>query len=179
MVCDVSVDGGLQIDDAEEGPAFAVLTSLVISPLTAGIDRRNVFLILALVMMLSGAMVAFAPNAVIFMAGRALIGVVIGGFWSMSAATVMRLVPEAQVPRGLAILNGGNALATTIAAPLGSFLGQYIGWRGAFFIVVPWLSLRSFGNSSLCRRCRTSSADAGASSRFFACAASRSGCSRS
>jgi predicted MFS family arabinose efflux permease len=88
-------------------------------------------------MMLSGAMVAFAPNAVVFMAGRALVGLVIGGFWSMSAATVMRLVPEAQVPRGLAILNGGNALATTIAAPLGSFLGQYIGWRGAFFIVVP------------------------------------------
>jgi predicted MFS family arabinose efflux permease len=66
-----------------------------------------------------------------------LIGVVVGGFWSMSAATVMRLLPEDQVPRGLALLNGGNALATTIAAPLGSFLGQYIGWRGAFFVVVP------------------------------------------
>ena len=71
------------------------------------------------------------------MVGRALIGVVIGGFWSMSAATVMRLVPEQDVPRALALLNGGNALATTVAAPLGSFLGQYIGWRGAFFCVVP------------------------------------------
>jgi predicted MFS family arabinose efflux permease len=38
-------------------------------------------------------------------------------------------------------LNGGNALATTIAAPLGSFLGQYIGWRGAFFLVVPLAAL--------------------------------------
>ena len=84
-------------------------------------------------MMVSGLIVALAPNDAIFMAGRALLGVVIGGFWSMSAATVMRLVPESQVPRALAMLNGGNALATTIAAPLGSFLGQYIGWRGAFF----------------------------------------------
>jgi predicted MFS family arabinose efflux permease len=41
----------------------------------------------------------------------------------------------------LAIFNGGNALATTIAAPLGSFLGQYIGWRGAFFSVVPLAAL--------------------------------------
>lgn len=41
------------------------------------------------------------------------------------------------MPRALAFLNGGNALATTIAAPLGSFLGQFIGWRGAFFLVVP------------------------------------------
>lgn len=75
------------------------------------------------------------------MAGRALIGIVIGGFWSMSAATAMRLVPESQVPRALAIFNGGNALATTIAAPLGSFLSQYIGWRGAFFSVVPLAAL--------------------------------------
>jgi predicted MFS family arabinose efflux permease len=71
------------------------------------------------------------------MAGRALLGIVIGGFWSMSAATVMRLLSDEQVPKGLALLNGGNALATTISAPLGSFLGQFIGWRGAFFVVVP------------------------------------------
>src|SRR4051794_38642226 len=120
---------------------FAVLTSLVISSATRGIDRRTVLLSLTLLMMASGLMVAFAPNAAVFMAGRALVGIVIGGFWSMSAATVMRLVPEAQVPRALGMLNGGNALATTVAAPLGSFLGQYIGWRGAFFSLVPLAAL--------------------------------------
>jgi len=123
---------------------FAVLASLSISNVTRGVDRRLVLLFLTLLMMLSGAMVAFAPNTAIFMAGRALVGVVIGGFWSMSAATVMRLVPESQVPRALGLLNGGNALAATIAAPLGSFLGQYIGWRGAFFAVMP-LAAMTFG----------------------------------
>ena len=116
---------------------FAVLTSLVISSATREVDRKHVLLALTGVMILSGLIVAFAPNATVFMAGRALVGVVVGGFWSMSAATVMRLVPEEQVPRALGLLNGGNALATTIAAPLGSFMGQYIGWRGAFFVVVP------------------------------------------
>ena len=120
---------------------FAVLTSLGISSATRGIDRRLVLLSLTVLMMVSGVMVAFAPNASVFMAGRALIGIVIGGFWSMSLATVMRLVPEADVPRALAMLNGGNALATTVAAPVGSFLGQYIGWRGAFFCVVPLAAL--------------------------------------
>jgi predicted MFS family arabinose efflux permease len=123
---------------------FAVLTSLGISSATRGIDRRRVLLSLVVLMLVSGAMVAFAPNAAVFMAGRALIGVVIGGFWSMSAATVMRLVPESDVPRAMGLLNGGNALATIIAAPLGSFLGQYIGWRGAFFAVVPLAAL-TFG----------------------------------
>jgi predicted MFS family arabinose efflux permease len=116
---------------------FAVLASLSVSSLTRGIDRRFVLLGLTLLMALSGAMVAFAPNTAIFLAGRAIVGIVIGGFWSMSAATVMRLVPESSVPRALGLLNGGNALAATIAAPLGSFLGQFIGWRGAFFAVVP------------------------------------------
>lgn len=86
------------------------------------------------------------------MAGRALIGVVIGGFWSMSAATAMQLVPAAKVPRALAIFNSGNALATVVAAPLGSYLASFIGWRGAFFCLVPvgvlvfvwqWISLPS------------------------------------
>ncbi len=116
---------------------FAVLTSLTLSSLTAGIDRRRILLGLTLLMLLSGLLVALAPSFGVLMAGRALLGLVVGGFWSMSAATVMRLLPEGQVPKGLAMLNGGNALATAIAAPLGSFLGQYMGWRGAFSVVVP------------------------------------------
>jgi predicted MFS family arabinose efflux permease len=137
------VAGDLRITEGQAGQAiavsgvFAVLTSLVIASLTREIDRKRVLLALTGAMILSGLVVALAPNAAVFMVGRALVGVVIGGFWSMSAATVMRLVPDEQVPRALGVLNGGNALATTIAAPLGSFLGQYIGWRGALFVVVP------------------------------------------
>lgn len=117
--------------------AFALLTSLSISALAGRLDRKILLLSLTLLMMVSGTVVALAPNYLIFMAGRALIGVAIGGFWSMSAATVMRLVAIEHVPRALAILNAGNALATVVAAPLGSFLGAIIGWRGAFFCVVP------------------------------------------
>jgi predicted MFS family arabinose efflux permease len=116
---------------------FAVLTSLFISSVTGRLDRRMLLLSLTGLTVVSGLLVASAQNYAVFMAGRALLGVSIGGFWSMSTATVMRLVPEGKVPRALALLNGGNALAATIAAPLGSFLGAVIGWRGAFFCVVP------------------------------------------
>lgn len=117
--------------------AFAVVTSLFITAIAGGLDRKILLLILTGLMILSGIIVATAPTYTVLMIGRALIGIVIGGFWSMSAATAMRLVPGHQVPRALAILNGGNALATVVAAPLGSFLGGIIGWRGAFFCVVP------------------------------------------
>ena len=39
----------------------------------------------------------------------------------------MRLVPIRHVPRALAILNGSNAPATVVAAPLGSYFGAIIG----------------------------------------------------
>jgi predicted MFS family arabinose efflux permease len=120
---------------------FAVLTSLLIASAAGRIDRRRLLLGLTALMLVSGLIVAAAPNFAVLMLGRALLGVAIGGFWSMSTATVMRLVPKAEVPRALALLNGGNALATTVAAPLGSFLGQYVGWRGAFFCVVPLAAL--------------------------------------
>ncbi|MTJ83257.1 MAG: MFS transporter [Telmatospirillum sp.] len=117
--------------------AFALLTSLFISPVAGSRDRKVVLLWLTVLMILSGTVVAAAPNAVVFMIGRALIGVAVGGFWSMSAATAMRLVSDCHLPRALAIVNGGNALASVLAAPLGSFLGAIIGWRWAFFCVVP------------------------------------------
>jgi predicted MFS family arabinose efflux permease len=117
--------------------AFAVLMSLFVARLAGGVNRRTLLLGLTGLMALSGAVVALAPNYGVYMLGRALIGVVVGGFWSLSAATAMRLVPAPQVPRALAIFNGGNALATVVAAPLGSYLGAIIGWRGAFFGLVP------------------------------------------
>lgn len=127
---------------------FALFTSLLIPLVAARVDRKPLLLSLTLLMILSGTVVAFAPNYWVFMIGRALIGIAIGGFWSLSAATAMRLVPDDQVTRAMAIVNGGNALATVIAAPLGSFLGALIGWRGAFLCVIPvaivacvWLSV--------------------------------------
>lgn len=137
------IAANLHISEGQAGQAisvsgaFAVLTSLFISSLTKGINRKTLLLSLIGMMIISGTVVSLAPTYIIFMLGRAMIGVVIGGFWSMSAATAMRLVEDHHVPRALAILNGGNALATVIAAPAGSFLGGLIGWRGAFFCVVP------------------------------------------
>lgn len=139
----------LSISQGQAGQAisisgfFAVLTSLLNTPLTGQRDRKKVLVTFTLLLALSGLVVTFAVNGVMFMLGRALLGVAIGGFWSMSTATVMRLVPRHSVAKGLALINGGNALAATVAAPLGSFLGQYIGWRGVFFMVVP-LALVAF-----------------------------------
>lgn len=137
LAADLGVSEGLAGYGIAISGAFAVLTSLSISRLAGSVNRRTLLLTLTALMAVSGLVVALAHNYPVYMTGRALIGVVIGGFWSLSAATAMRLVPEAEVPRALAIFNSGNALATVIAAPLGSYLGSMIGWRGAFLCLLP------------------------------------------
>jgi len=137
MARDLNVTEGMTGQGIAISGAFAVFTSLFISTIVGNLNRKTLLLGLTFVMGVSGAIVALAPNYFVYMAGRALIGVVVGGFWSMSAATAIRLVPLSDVPRALAIVNGGNALATVVAAPMGAWLGIVIGWRGAFLCLVP------------------------------------------
>jgi predicted MFS family arabinose efflux permease len=137
MASDLHVTQGMAGQGIAISGAFAVLTSFFISALAGKLDRKDLLLGLTVAMGVSATIVAMAPNYFIYMLGRALIGVVVGGFWSMSAATAIRLVPLRDVPRALAIVNGGNALATVVAAPLGAYLGTVVGWRGAFLCLVP------------------------------------------
>lgn len=152
IAIDLSISEGMVGQGIAISGAFAVITSLTISRVAGNMNRKTLLLLLTAIMAMSGVIVALAQNYMVYMIGRALLGVVIGGFWSMSVAMAMRLVPSSDVPRAMAIFNSGNALAMVIAAPLGSYLGSIIGWRGAFFCLVPvaivtfiwqWISLPS------------------------------------
>jgi predicted MFS family arabinose efflux permease len=47
--------------------------------------------------------------------GRLLLGIAIGGFWAMSTATAMRLVPADKVPKALAVIFSSVSIATVVA----------------------------------------------------------------
>lgn len=154
LLTPISLD--LNISEGQVGQAiaisgiFAVITSLSISRVFKALDRRHIILLLTLLMIVSGIVITFAHSAVLFMLGRAILGVVIGGFWAMSTSIVMRLVPPLSVPKALGLLNGGNALATTIAAPLGSFWVQLLAGVVLFSVLSPSRLLHLFGNLKVC-----------------------------
>ncbi|TIO38745.1 MAG: MFS transporter, partial [Mesorhizobium sp.] len=72
---------------------------------TKRLDRRLVMWLLTLLLIVSNLLAAFASSLTMLLLARVVLGVALGGFWSMSTAIVMRLVPEEQVPKGLAMLN--------------------------------------------------------------------------
>lgn len=136
MAATLGVTEGLAGQAVTATAAVAMVTSLLISTLTRNIDRRRVLLAFSVLLIASNLLVAYAPSLAAVLAGRVLLGIAIGGFWTMSAATAMRLVPEALVPRALSIMFSGVSLATIAAAPLGSYFGALIGWREVFVLAV-------------------------------------------
>lgn len=134
MATSLGINEGLAGQAVTTTAVVALLTSLVIATLTRKLDRRYLLLGFSLLLIASNLMVAFAPGLALLLAGRVLLGIAIGGFWTMSAATAMRLVPEAMVPRALSIIFSGVSAATIFAAPLGSYLGGMLGWRNIFLL---------------------------------------------
>lgn len=134
MAADLGITEGAAGQAVTATAVVALVASLLVSATTQRIDRRNLLIAFSFLLVVSNLIVAFAPNLTLLIAGRVLLGIALGGFWAMSAALTMRLVPDALVPRALSILFSGVSAATIFAAPLGSYLGYLAGWRSVFLL---------------------------------------------
>ncbi|WP_186386152.1 MFS transporter [Stappia sp. TSB10P1A] len=132
MAADLGITEGLAGQAVTATAAMGVVASLTVAALTHRIDRKLVLIGFSLLLIVSNLIVAFAGSVEVLLAGRLLLGAALGGFWSLSTAVVMRLVPEASVPKALSIMVSGVSAATIFAAPVGSYLGDLVGWRLVF-----------------------------------------------
>jgi predicted MFS family arabinose efflux permease len=138
---------GLRATEGQTGQAisisglFAVAASLLVTSVAGTLNRKWVMVATTALMLLSLVLVAVASNFAILMVGRALLGVCIGGFWALATAVIMRLVQAQDVPRALALMYGGQAIAAAFAAPVGSYLGGVFGWREVFWALTPIVAI--------------------------------------
>lgn len=156
MAADLGVSEGMAGQAVTATAVIALFTGLLIATVTRGVDRRRVLLGFSVLLIVSNILVALSTSFAVLLAGRLLLGVAIGGFWTMSAAVAMRLVPANEVPKALSMIFAGVSLATVVAAPLGSWLGAVIGWRevflygaglGAVALAAQWATLPSMASS--------------------------------
>ena len=120
---------------------FAVVSSLALITVAGRLNRKWVLVTTTFLMMLSLVLVAAAPNLMVLMLARALLGICIGGFWALATAVIMRLVPTDRVSSSLAVMYTGQAIAAAFAAPIGAWLGGIIGWRGVFWVLTPIVAI--------------------------------------
>jgi predicted MFS family arabinose efflux permease len=138
---------GLDVTPGQAGQAisisglFAVATSLLITTLAGRVNRKHVLIVITGLILASLVMVALAQSFAALMVARAVLGICVGGFWALATSVLMRLVPAQDLPRAFALMYGGQAIAAAFAAPLGSWLGGVIGWRGVFWALAPLVAV--------------------------------------
>jgi predicted MFS family arabinose efflux permease len=133
MAAGLGVTEGMAGQAVTATAVVALFASLFMAAATRRLDRRIVLLSFTFLFVVSNLLVGAASGYVSLLAARMLLGIGLGGFWSMAVASTMRLVPAALLPRALAILFGGVSIAMAVAAPLGTYLGSLFGWRGVYF----------------------------------------------
>jgi DHA1 family inner membrane transport protein len=119
--------------------AYALGLSLgapLITALTIRFSRR-LMLALALVIYIAGnAMAAVAVGFGMLMVARVIMGSIHGLFLGLAFTVAAALVPAGQQGRAMAIAFGGTAVSTVLGVPLGTLIGQAMGWRAAFVAIV-------------------------------------------
>ena len=131
---DLGISEGLAGQAATATAVIGAVAAPSMAIVTRGLDRRLVMLGLTTLLAVSNSMAAVATSFWLLLIARLLLGISLGGFWSMAAALAMRLVPPHLMPRAMSLILTGVSLATVTAAPVGATIGHLWGWRAAFWV---------------------------------------------
>ena len=137
-----------QISDTQLGllgTAFAIVHSLATIPLGILADRtsRNKVITFG-VLFWSGAtfLSGIAASFRSLLVARALVGIGEAAYTPAATATLTAVYPQEQRARVQGVFNLGMFIGGAMGLALGGILGEWVGWRPAFFVVgVPGLLL--------------------------------------
>ncbi|NDL63777.1 MFS transporter [Acerihabitans arboris] len=136
LLTPVAADLGISDGTAGQAVTATALVAALAGPLvvigTGKVDRRLVVWGLSLLLVLSNLLAAVAATIWVLIAARVLLGIALGGVWSLAAALALRLVPARLLPRAMMIIFTGVSAATVCAPALGAYLGDIMGWRATF-----------------------------------------------
>ncbi|KOG63511.1 transporter [Streptomyces antibioticus] len=132
------IGAGFTVSDGMAGlmmtmPGFlAAIAAPVVTVVTARIDRRLMLCVFMVLLAAANFLAAAAPDYWLVLVSRVIVGIVIGGFWSIGASLAERLVPAASVGRATAVIFSAVPLGSVLGVPAGTLIGDLAGWRTAF-----------------------------------------------
>ena len=99
----------------------------------ARLPRRAVLIALMLVFALGNALSGLAPSYPTLFASRLLAGLPHGAFFGLASLTAIALAPRGQGGRAVGTIMLGIPIAMVAGVPLGTWAGQELGWRVAYW----------------------------------------------
>ncbi|WP_326709648.1 MULTISPECIES: MFS transporter [unclassified Streptomyces] len=136
-----SIGSSFTISDGMAGlmmtmPGFlAAVSAPLVTVATGRIDRRVMLGVFILLLALANFLAAIAQNYWLVLVSRVMVGVTIGGFWSIGAGLAGQLVPAKSVGRATSVIFCAVPLGSVLGVPLGTFIGDIAGWRTAFLVM--------------------------------------------
>ncbi|MER0245356.1 MFS transporter [Streptomyces sp. HSW2009] len=136
-----SIGSSLHVSDGTAGLAMTLpgLVAAVAAPLLAvlvgRLDRKYVLCALMGLLAVANLVSALAPNFAVLLTARVLVGLSIGGVWSIAAGLAARLVPERSVAAATSVIFSGIAVASVLGVPVGTLIGDLADWRAAFWVI--------------------------------------------
>lgn len=115
--------------------AYAVGSMVAAIPVMASARRvstRKLLVAAVAVLATSNLLTALNSNIIVGIFIRLVAGMAGGVAWGLLANQARGIVPNESQGRALAIVSFGQPLALTLGVPLGSWLGDIVGWRGVF-----------------------------------------------
>lgn len=108
----------------------------VLTSLTARIPRKKLLIAIMLTFIIGNGLAASATSIGVLLAARVISAFAHGVFMSIGSTIAADLVPENKRASAISLMFSGLTIATVTGVPLGTYLGQQLGWRFAFAVIV-------------------------------------------
>ncbi|NEM06868.1 MFS transporter [Geodermatophilus normandii] len=136
------IAGGVGVDIPTAGhviSAYAlgvVVGAPVIAALGARLPRRALLVGLMAAFLAGNALSALAPGSTALLLARFVSGLPHGAYFGVASLVAASLVPDSLRGRAVSTVMLGLAVANVAGVPAGTWLGQTMGWRSAYWAVV-------------------------------------------
>lgn len=107
----------------------------IITLLSAGSARRKILIVLMVIFIIGNFLCAIAGSYGFLMIARIVTSLCHGAFFGIGAVVASNLVPLNRRSSAVALMFSGLTLANVLGVPLGTALGQELGWRATFWAV--------------------------------------------
>ncbi|MDP4097977.1 MFS transporter [Paenibacillus sp. P96] len=107
----------------------------VLTSLTSGVPRKTLLLWIMIVFIVGNTLAAFSGGIALLLTARVISAFSHGVFMSIGSTIAADLVSPNRRASAIAIMFSGLTVATITGVPLGTFIGQQLGWRAAFVTI--------------------------------------------
>ena len=121
----------------------------VLTALSSKMPRKALLIALMALFTVGNLLGAMAPDYYSLMLARVLTGMAHGVFFSIGSTIATSLVPKEKAASAIALMFTGLTVALVTGVPLGTFVGQYLGWQAVFYAVAALGFIAMIGSAIL------------------------------